>query len=243
MNHTPALEKAKAYINVQTNLPPRESLHLPHGEDGPFITISRAAGSGGSTFAKALVATLNARRDGNEPPWTVFDSEIVQQVLAEAHLPSRLARFLPEDRIPAVVAAVGEIVGLHPDLWTLVRRTNETVRRLAMLGHTVIVGRGGNFATEGISNGLNIRLIGSADGRARRAAEVHRCSIDDALVMNRKIDAARSDYVRSAFDRNIDEIEAYDLVMNTDSLSTAEAVEASLSILGRRKIASSGARG
>lgn len=238
MDHIPALGKAKAYIDIQTNLPPRDALHYPHGEDGPFITISRASGSGGSRLAKALVTALNARRPAHEPEWTVFDSEIVQQVLAEANLPSRLARYLPEDRIPAVVAAVGEIVGLHPDLWTLVARTNETVRRLAILGHTVIVGRGGNFATQGIANGLNIRLVGSVAGRARRTAEVQSCSIDQALSLNRRIDAARRDYVHSAFERNIDEVEAYDLIVNMDSLSTADTVALVLAALARRTAAS-----
>lgn len=240
MNTTPALGKAKACIDIETNFLPTQPFHFPHAEDGPFITISREAGTGGSSLAKALVKKLDAREDGGEGlPWTVFDGELVQHVLVEANLPSRLARYLPEDRIPAIVSAVGEILGLHPDLWTLLERTNETVRRLAMLGRAVIVGRGGNFATNGIANGLNIRLVGSPGRRAERMAEMSGCSLQNATILIQKIDAARRDYVHSAFDRDVSDASAYDLVINTDSLSTMEAVEAVLAVLSRRRLVSS----
>jgi cytidylate kinase len=235
MNSTPALGKAKAYIDVETNFLPMQPSHFPHGEDGPFITVSRAAGTGGSAFAKALATRIEAREGGGQR-WTVFDSELVQQMLLEAKLPSRLARYLPEDRIPAIVSAVGEILGLHPDLWTLVERTNETVRRLAMLGHAVVVGRGGNFATAGLANGLNIRLIGSPERRASRLAESQSCTLDDALALVRRIDTARRDYVLSAFGRDVDDASAYDLVINTDALSMAEGVDAILAVLSRRRL-------
>lgn len=231
MNSTPALGKAKAYI--ETNFLPKQPSQSLHVKDGPFITISRASGTGGSAFAKALVKEIEAR-DAGGSPWTVFDSELVQQMLLDADLPARLARYLPEDRIPAIVSAVGEILGLHPDLWTLVERTNKTVRRLAALGRAVIVGRGGNFATVGLANGLNIRLIGSPERRASRIAEARGCTFDDALASVRKVDIARRDYVLSAFGRDVDDATAYDLVLNTDSLSTQEAVEAVLAVLAPR---------
>lgn len=235
MNSTPALGKAKAYIDVETNFLPTHPSHFPHGEDGPFVTVSRAAGTGGSSFAKALAKEIENREGGGQP-WMVFDSELVQQMLVEAHLPARLARYLPEDRIPAIVSAVGEILGLHPDLWSLVERTNETMRRLAMLGRSVIVGRGGNFATAGLSNGFNVRLIGSPERRASRLAEAEGCTFDDALMLVRKVDTARRDYVMSAFGRNVDDASAYDLVINTDSFSVAEGVDSVLAVLSRRRL-------
>lgn len=239
MNSTPALGKAKAYIDVETNFAPTQPSHYPHAEDGPFITISRATGTGGAAFARAIVQEL-ARREGGGDPWTVFDSELVQQMLVEANLPARLARYLPEDRIPAVVSAVGEILGLHPDLWTLVERTNETVRRLAMLGRTLIVGRGGNFATAGLANGFHLRLIGSHERRASRLAENQGCTFDDAMALVRKVDAARRHYVLSTFGRNVDDPVAYDLVLNTDSLSMAEGVDAVMAVLSRRRLVPAG---
>ena len=91
MNSTPALGKAKAYIDVETNFLPTQPSHFTRGEDGPFITISRATGTGGSAFASAIVAEIELR-EGSGAPWTVFDSELVQQMLLEANLPARLAR-------------------------------------------------------------------------------------------------------------------------------------------------------
>ena len=46
-----------------------------------------------------------------------------------------------------VESIVEEVLGLHPSGWTLVQHTTKTILRLASLGHTILVGRGGNVIT------------------------------------------------------------------------------------------------
>ena len=114
----------------------------------PFVTVSREAGSGGSSFARILVRKLNAEAAGGVF-WRVFEGDVTARMLRENRLPVRIARFLPEQRVPELSATIGELIGLHPNLWSLVQKTNETMRQLAAVGHVILVGRGANFATAG----------------------------------------------------------------------------------------------
>lgn len=226
------IERAHSYLDAQIN-------HSGGPRSGraalPFITISREAGSGGSQLAAMLRDRLNANREPDSAEWTVFDRNIVDTLLADKHLSPRLARFLPEDRISEISAAVGEIVGLHPSLWTLLTETNAMLRRFALMGHVILVGRGSTFATAGLTQGVHLRTIGSHLGRAERAARDRGLTVPVALAQNRKADAAAQKYVRSLFDADIADPHAYDLIVNTDRFSAGEAADHVMAIVQARQ--------
>lgn len=111
------------------------------------ITISRQAGCGADVFAEELAVRLQVLRPNDETPWTVFDHSLVEAVLQDHHLPSRLAAFMPEDRTTQMVEIIHDLFSLHPAPEIMVRQTAETILRLAELGHVIIVGRGGNIIT------------------------------------------------------------------------------------------------
>jgi cytidylate kinase len=201
---------------------------------GPFITVSRAAGSGGSSLALSLASRLNTDRPEGEPRWTVFDRQIVEKVLEDNQLSTRLARYLPEDRVPEIEASVRELVGLHPNLWTLLRKTTETIRDLARLGHVILVGRGANFAARGVDRGLHVRLVGTEEARARHTARIRNIDLEAAAAWNRRTDAARRDYVRSAYETDVDDVTAYDLTLNTGTLALSEAADLVVQLLRAR---------
>ena len=190
----------------------------------PFITISRESCSGGSRLAELLAEKFNADRAGS-PSWSLFGGNIINQMLQSNHLPGELARFLPEDRVPEVNATIGEIVGLHPSLWGLVQKANETMRRLASAGHVILVGRGANFATVGLAGGIHVRLVAPPAYRARYYAQRFGVSEEVALVHNARCDAARRRYVSAHFSSAIDNPSDYDLVINTAQVPLIEAVE------------------
>lgn len=225
-----SVERAKAYLDAQLHTD-GAPVRIP---PTAFVTISREAGAGGSTLAELLCRQFNQHLEPERPQWTALDREIVDQMLASQGLPSDLARFLPEDRVPEVRGAIGEIVGLHPDVWSLVQRTTELMRRLAHAGSVILVGRGANFATAGIEHGFHIRLIGSEESRLQRLCQQRAMNPTTALSYLRKTDAARADYVRTYYDRVIDDPLAYDLVINTDHVPPAQAAALVVSALGRK---------
>jgi cytidylate kinase len=208
MNTLPIFQKTEAYINVHaTHTGPGGAPHAI----GPFITISRESGTDGTALARALATRLPS--DG-ERPWEVYSGNLIEEMLRTNNLPPHLARFLPEDRVSEVDASVGEVVGLHPNLWMLVAKTNELIRRLARGGHAILLGRGANFATLDLPQGVHVRLVASSGYRDSHAARLLSIDVAKASVRNAGRDAARQRYVRATFNANIADPTAYDLVIN-----------------------------
>jgi cytidylate kinase len=221
MNTYPSLEKARVYLDLQMSRPG----HNRRVSIGPFITLSRESGSDAPAIAEELRQRLDRRLTEDQPSWGVFDRNIVEKMLEHYQLSASLAKFLPEDKISQIDSSVGEILGRHPSIWTLVHQSNGMMRRLAGMGNVVLVGRGANFATAGLARGFHVRLVGSPENRARRVAEVRGFSLEHALAYNRRTDIARRDYVRSYFDAEIADPATYDLIINRDHFSVQQTAD------------------
>jgi len=211
---------AESYLNTQL------TATGPAGHPqacGPFVTLSRQAGTGGLAMAEAVAARL---RHGPTPAaWAVYSANIIKEMLRTHQLPAHFARFLPEDRLPQIEASIGEIVGLHPDLWGLVDKTNDALRNLAQAGGTILLGRGANFATAGLAHGLHVRLVAPEPMRTARTARLLSLTPEAAANHNEHVDAARRRYVRATFDADIAEPAAYDFVINLGRVRFDDAVE------------------
>ena len=214
------LAAAGSYLNSQW----RGSRNVWPSKGGPFITLSREAGSGGASLAKLLARELNAGNN-SENFWSVYEANLTTKMLQANQLPTRFARFLPEDRVPEIKATIGEMVGLHPSLWDLVQKTNDTMRQLARSGHTILVGRGANFATADLPNGIHVRLVAPAAHRAKYLAELYGISEAVAYGHNARCNTARRRYVAAHFNANVADPLAYDLVINTSRISLPQAAK------------------
>ena len=129
----------------------------------------------GRTVAELLGLRLTAAEKTLAPsPWVVFDANLAKQVLEDHMLPANLEWFMTEDaQLLPVEAIVEEVLGLHPAGWRLVQHTTQTILRLAGLGHTILVGRGGNVITHASLNVFHVRLVAPLATRIRRAAEYY----------------------------------------------------------------------
>ncbi len=220
MNELSTVQRAEAYINV----------HLMHAGPlapppavGPFVTISRESGTGGSLLAEALRQRLPCAPGTR--PWRVYGRNLINEVLRTNDLPGSLARFLPEDRIHEVDASIGELVGLHPNLWWLVEKTNDLMRQVARAGNAILVGRGASFATKAIPTGVHVRLVAPPEYRAKVTAG--RLSLREPAAMTRNAarDAARQRYVRSTFDADVCDPSGYHFVANVAEVSAETIAE------------------
>jgi cytidylate kinase len=227
--NAPVLDLAGSYVSSQS----RDS-RAPWGarpSTSPFLTISREAGSGGASLARLLARRLDADAGPDTPRWSVFDDNLTPEMLKQHGLPTRVARFLPEDRVSEINASIGELVGLHPSLYDLVQKTNVTMRTLAARGHVILVGRGANFATQDLPHGLHVRLVAPVDARARYLAQLYNISAAEARTYNARCDAARRRYVTAYFDADVAAPSAYDVVLNTGRVSLEEAARVIVSHL------------
>jgi cytidylate kinase len=220
MHALPVFEKAEAYLSVHlTHSGPGGSIKAA----GPFVTVSRESGAGGTTFARAIAERLDRETEGE--PWSIYSANLIEEMLRHNDLSPRLARFLPEDHISEIEASVGEIVGLHPNLWTLIDKTNTLIRQLARNGHTILLGRGANFATAGIPHGVHVRLVAPPEIRAERTARWLSIDHHAAAQHNVRRDAARARYVRATFNGDVTSASNYDLVFNTATVPANTAAD------------------
>jgi cytidylate kinase len=188
------------------------------------VTISRESGAGGSTLASMLADRLN-REQPDGSLWTVYDANIVQSMLDQHHLERRFAQYLPEDTVSEINASVGELVGLHPSIWELVRKTNEMIRQLAQAGNAIFVGRGANFATSTLRHGVHLRLVASKDQRAQTMARLNQWEVTAAREFNARQDVARERYVKATFNADVSNPVHYDLVVNTGTVPLTHVAE------------------
>lgn len=220
--NTAALTHTDSYLFAES----KES-HTPWRINAPssagFVTISRQAGSGATSFARMLARQLNAEAPAGQL-WSVLEGNLVARLLEELGMPAYLSRFLPEDKTPEPHAFIGEMIGLHPNIWGLVEKTNHALREIARRGNVILVGRGANFATANISGGVHIRLVAPPEHRARTFAQLYDVSEEEAKALNAKRDAASRRYVSATFNTNTEDPRAYNLVLNTAQVQLAEAV-------------------
>jgi hypothetical protein len=223
------LEQAQAFLQCQLRPAQR-----PPSRPRLAVTLSRQTGSGAWRVAQCLARLLDRRVPDPELKWTVFDKELVEKVLADHHLPQKLAEFMPEDRVSMLEDMMTELLGLHPPSWTLFHATVETILKLAELGHVILIGRGANVVTAKLPHVIHVRLVGSLERRVERVMADRGLDRKQALEFIEKEDRGRARYLREHFKAEIDDPLLYDLILNTDRISCELAAELIAEALLRR---------
>jgi hypothetical protein len=222
MNKTAGLDRCFSFINCQIN--PGERLALANSHRAlPAVTISRQAGCGAHIIAENLTALLQKSAAENEPPWTVFDRNLMEKVLQDHNLPSRLARFLPEDRMTELQDIADELFGLRPASWTMVQQTGETILKLAEIGNVILIGRGGNIITAKLPNVLHVRLVSPLEKRIEHARGFYGLTRRAAREFCLREDTGRRRYLKKYFKADTDDPLLYHLTLNTGLVSFEEA--------------------
>ena len=213
------LEQARTFINCHMEPTGKGPTQLGDGIRRRAVTISRQTGSGAHVVAEKLAALLQAQTPNEACPWAVFDRNLVEKVLADHHLPERVARFMPEDRISSISDTMEELFGLHPPSWLLVRRISETVLRLLEMGNVILIGRGARAISAKLDYVFHVRLIGSLEKRVQHIQEVNHLTKEAALHLIEQEDRGRKRYLKRYFKTDLDDPLLYHLVINTDLVS------------------------
>ena len=222
MNMESGFGQCLSFINCQ--LRPAAGGASPHDEPHrPAVTISREAGCGALAVAELLAELLQKTTPRDEPKWTVFDRNLMEKVLADHHLPARLAKFLPEDRASELQDIIDDLSGRQPPSWTMIAQTAETVLKLAELGNVILIGRAGNIITLRLPHVRHVRLIAPLEKRVSYAHTLYQLSEREARAFCLREDAARQRYVKKYFKANVADPLLYDLVINTGLVAFDEA--------------------
>jgi cytidylate kinase len=212
-------EKCKRYIESHS---PGTEKPVKSRKIYPCISVSRETGAGAQAVCKELIKILDSKSEKNENQWTYFDRRLIEKVLEDHNLPKQVSEYMVEDKFRHLSSAVNVLLGLHPSQWSILHKTTETVLQLARMGKVVIVGRGGNIITFKLKNAFHVRLIAPPENRIKYIMDFSKMSRQDSQAYIKKEDAARRNYLKSNFSRDIENPELYHLVLNTGLLTHEE---------------------
>lgn len=216
MKPTFDLDRCFSFVNCQLQPATRTATSSDSAPPKCAVTISRQSGCGAHAIGEKLCAYLQSRMPKDAVPWTLFDKNLVEQVLKDHQLPERLARYMPEDRVLELNDIMDELFGLHPSMWTLTEKTSQTILRLCELGSVIVLGRGANIITAKLPHVVHVRLIASIERRIKHMQYFEELTIKDATARVHAEDLGRERYVRKYFNVDIDDPLLYNLTINTD---------------------------
>jgi hypothetical protein len=233
MNTQFGFERCLSFINSQMHAVPVFEENLPKCA----ITISRQSGCGAHAIAEELALLLQSRNPPGFPAWTIFDRNLMEQVMEDHQLPGRLARFMPEDRVSEIDDIMDELFGLRPSSWKLVEQTAETILRLAQLGNVIILGRGANIITARLPHMLHVRIVGSPEKRIENMQHLEGLTAKQASQRIQREDLGRKRYLKKYFGKGIDDPSLYHLVLNTGLVSFDDAARLIGDLAPKRNVA------
>jgi hypothetical protein len=224
MNNLAGLDKCQSFLDAQLR-PDRGMVTPSERVNLRAITISRQAGCGAFIVAERVAQLLQARDKIAAAPWTVFDRNLIEEVLKDHNLPVRFAKFLPEDRVSEIQDAMDELFGLHPSTWTVVEQAAETILRLAQLGNVILIGRGAHLITAKLPGVFHVRLVASLQDRVEHAHRYYALGRPEAREFVEREDSGRRRYLKKYFEADPDDPLLYHLTLNTSKLSYEAAAE------------------
>ena len=227
MIESAGLEHCLSFINCQPRDGGKSGTQAESGVRHA-VTISRQAGCGALVVAQKLAEYLQSRSPKEACPWTVFDRNLMDKVLEDHNLPTRLARLLPEDTISKIDDILAELFDVRPSVETIVRQTTETVLRLASLGNVILIGRGGNVITAVLPHMLHVRLVASLEKRveySHREYHKYNLTLDQARKFCLNEDRGRERYLKKYFNTDINDSLLYHMIINTGLVNYDDAAK------------------
>lgn len=190
---------------------------------GPFLTISREAGAGGSEIARLLGERLH---------WDVLDKNLVDHIAAHCHKPKERVALLDETSSSWAFDVLGAWLdsSLVPhELY--VSEVTRIVTAAARHGKVIIVGRGAGFFLPRLA-GLFVRIIAPLEYRVHRIMETEHLDATAARAYVDRTDQGRNAFAQRHFRRDLNNIHLYDLVVNVEHLGIPRAADLIYDALG-----------
>ncbi len=202
------------------------------------ITISREYGSGGGEIATRLAQRLG---------WQLIDHEVVVRVarqlgISESEVAARdergqgLAERILESMRHVDPSAIS-LAGSTPpilDNSDYVAAFESVVRGAAATGHVVIVGRGAQAILRERRDVLHVRVVAPLARRIAYVAEREGLDFTSAQQRILKKDRDRQQYVQGTYRVRADDLNLYDIVLNTNILDLDSCVALGILALERK---------
>ena len=197
-----------------------------------IITISRQSGSQGNIITKMLSQQLGCK---------FFDKEMMAQLAELIGLDATKIKDLrAEDHHVKTFweEAFSNLTypTLDPSIWVLT--TEHQVREAMDLSHVItlinasylhfedliIVGRGSQIILGDKPDVLHVRIVAPAETRIQRWMEREGIAYEEAKELVAQRNKKHVDFIKTYFKEDINNLELYDLIINTGKISLEKAV-------------------
>ncbi len=217
------MEKSGVYVISERWNRHETPAPISSGTLQPTITIAHQAGAGAAEIAKRLAEILQKCGFPGHNSWEVFDQQLIERALQEQRWPKKLAEKITEEKRFFIDELMDDLFNLRPPSWVLVPQITETMLRLAVSGHAILIGHGATIITAKLPNVFHVRLRGSLPKRIERFQTLYSVSPSDAAKMVRTEDRKRTKFLKAHFRARLDNELLYDLLINTDRFLDNEA--------------------
>ena len=210
-------ERLSGWVQIQERRAQNPGLQRP----GPAITLSRQFGCEG--FPAAL--RLQERLSGSTgTPWSLFDKALIEKVALDEGIPMPL---LNEPEGPGRGL---EAFGFHPRGAVTgdeaFAKVAETLVKVALQGHAIIVGRGGAVLCRGLDNAFHFRLEADLAWRVESYRRRMGCSLGEAEAMVKSQSRLRDRFIHDRLGADVADPGLYDAVFNNGRHSVEEIAAA-----------------
>jgi len=173
------------------------------------ITISRQVGSLGRETAKAVADTLG---------WRLVQRELINQAARQARTPEMALAMLDDLGLLGFKPSAAEHSAYR-------KAVAQVMAELVEQGSVVIVGRAGQIILRENPGVMHVRLIAPKPVRIERIAAQQGIPLEAARAQVQASDRRRKSYCRRYYRINVDDAQLYDLVINTQHLTSAAAAQ------------------
>lgn len=183
---------------------------------GLTVAISRQAGARGTTIARKVAEILD---------WQVFDHDTLDYLAQDDTARAQLLADIPADAqrwAEAQLAHLQGDCGLNADAEAL--RLVRLVLAVGARGNVVIVGRAAGFLLPRETT-VHARVVAPLEARVAYMAQELRLTRPEAVEEVRARDERRAAFLDRALARDVADLTAYDVVVNSDRLGVEGAAQ------------------
>jgi len=190
--------------------------------EGPWLTLSRQYGAGGTALAHRLSEELG---------WQLFNREILQGIAENTHIRMRVLSGMDERILGQLEEYIQYLVVPETiNQAAFAKEMMQVILTLGRKGHAVLLGRGANWLLSG-GRGIRVRIVAPLEYRVEAIASRLGIRPDRAREEIQARDAATAAFIQKTFGREIDDPTGYDMILNLAGLAepaAAAAVRAAL---------------
>jgi cytidylate kinase len=183
------------------------------------ITISRQIGSNGFQIAEVVAQNLGYR---------LVWREVINEAAIRAGVPE------------VALATIDELdlLGLRPSIAAQKAyhaAVREFMQELADQGNVVIVGRAGQVILHGIEDVFHVRVCAPLPTRIERIALRHHVNLETAQNQVKATDQSRTRYLKRNYGAKVDDMDWYDLLLNTARIDCGTAARVVCEMVSEKK--------